>query len=580
MGIEPGRGAARLFATNVAPGRARPRERPARSIEWHLGVLCILFALPILGFVAWVLWQYTGAERERLESQSWEILHKVAPSIERYLTAQSAMTELAGYSPPLQNERLADVERASRELASALDITIILRKPDGRRLVHTGAEGAAAPLWSVRDEDAMVLKTRRPVVSGLFTDPLAGGPLVAITAPVLRPGEGGVAYLLTFAFPPDRIARTVALDLASPNLIGLILDGAGRIVASNRPAAAPVGQAIPSVSMYTSGEGGKFRAAWTNGKPMVAHYARLTGTDWVVVVGTMASTLEAPLRRFLLQLVGIGLALGLLSPALAFTFGRRITGAFGELRAAAATLGRGRPVEPVQTQVSQVNEVGAAIRAAAQEIEAGRERQILLNRELHHRVKNNLASVQAVVRASGRYASTVQDYRDALLQRIGSLSSTHDLLVAGGRAGLSLADLLKAELRPYDDGVGRISMRGPKLDVPAEIALSVGMIVHELATNAAKYGALSSPAGRLSVTWREREETGVHWLEMEWNELGVGSGDATKENGFGSMLFERLARQLGGSVSRAFSQEGLRFVLKCPLGGAAPASTHHEAAHG
>ena len=140
------------------------------------------------------------------------------------------------------------------------------------------------------------------------------------------------------------------------------------------------------------------------------------------------------------------------------------------------------------------------------------ERQALMVRELHHRVKNSLATVQAIANATARTATDIAAFREAFNARIISLARTHTLLTENAWGVIPLRDLLATELAPYEtapgglrpgpgDGARRVFMQGPDVALPSDVALSIGMAVHELATNAVKYGALSTEAGTLSVTW-------------------------------------------------------------------------------
>ena len=200
------------------------------------------------------------------------------------------------------------------------------------------------------------------------------------------------------------------------------------------------------------------------------------------------------------------------------------------------------------------------------------EQQALLMRELHHRVKNTLSTVQALVNSTARNAPSIQNFRDSLTQRIMSLAQTHTLLFDNEMAGVQLRDILRSELEPYDDQTGtRVILNGPDLDVPPHLTLAVGMAVHELTTNAAKYGALSSPQGRVHVTWSlpvaDVEESKIRF---EWMEQGGPPVAVPDRKGFGTTLLERvLSRQLGGEVEVAFAPEGLRVRVEAAFVGAA-----------
>ena len=136
------------------------------------------------------------------------------------------------------------------------------------------------------------------------------------------------------------------------------------------------------------------------------------------------------------------------------------------------------------------------------------ERRSLLIRELHHRVKNTLATVQAIVGSTARTATSIDSFHEAFVGRIKSLAHTHSVLTEATWQTASLRDLLASELMPYAESETetspdlRIVLDGPAVDLPSEIAVPIGMAIHELTTNAAKYGALSTGRGRITITWR------------------------------------------------------------------------------
>src|SRR5476649_722586 len=135
------------------------------------------------------------------------------------------------------------------------------------------------------------------------------------------------------------------------------------------------------------------------------------------------------------------------------------------------------------------------------------EQQSLLVRELHHRVRNTLATVQAIMGSTARSSDTIEEFKNALIGRIGALAKTHRLLTEEV-GSVSFADILHNELDAFDDGSdGRITLSGPDVYLSSQLAVSLGMAVHELTTNAAKYGALSVVGGKVDVTWRDRKST-------------------------------------------------------------------------
>ncbi len=195
------------------------------------------------------------------------------------------------------------------------------------------------------------------------------------------------------------------------------------------------------------------------------------------------------------------------------------------------------------------------------------ERQSLLIRELHHRVRNTLATVQGVMNTTARSSATIEDFQEAFAGRISSLAKTHAVMTEEPDQSVSFEHLLTQELGFYAEGVSeRISLRGPAVDLPSQIAVPLGMAVHELTTNAAKYGALASEAGRIAVEWSLDECPVGAALRWEWNETDGPTVTPPGREGFGSMLLKRvLSQQIGAEVNVAFEPEGFRLRMLVPL---------------
>jgi PAS domain S-box-containing protein len=194
--------------------------------------------------------------------------------------------------------------------------------------------------------------------------------------------------------------------------------------------------------------------------------------------------------------------------------------------------------------------------------------QRLLLDELNHRVKNTLAAVQSIAHQTLRGPGTVEELGAIFVDRLMGLSKTHNLLTAARWEGASLRDVALAELGPFQDSTaGRVRLDGPEVRLGPKAALALGMAFHELATNAAKYGALSDPGGRVALTWRAdalgAENRALHLL---WEETGGPPVHAPARRGFGSRLVERgLARELRGTVHLDFAPQGVRCTIEFPL---------------
>lgn len=203
------------------------------------------------------------------------------------------------------------------------------------------------------------------------------------------------------------------------------------------------------------------------------------------------------------------------------------------------------------------------IDATARERLRTSEQERLVMVELDHRVKNTLANIQALVAQTSRSAVSLTDFTAGLDRRIRSMSRAHSLLTQSRWEGVSIDSLLQEELDAYRMHQGEIVLEGPAVSLTPKAALAVSLAIHELATNAAKYGAFSIPSGRLHVLWRIVDDAG---LELVWSESGGPVVTTPKHRGFGSTLIERaLALETGGQSSLDFQSAGVVCTVRLPL---------------
>ncbi len=201
------------------------------------------------------------------------------------------------------------------------------------------------------------------------------------------------------------------------------------------------------------------------------------------------------------------------------------------------------------------------------ELKEAERQQGLLVSELDHRVKNVLAVVQAMVKLTARAQTAGRDFATVLLGRIQALASAHDLLARNRWRGADLGELVHAALSPFESSEAlRITIAGEPLLLAARAAGSIAVICHELAVNAARYGALSTPAGRVEVRWRTTVKEGEGRLELEWEETSDRRVSPPERRGFGTLMVERAAAyELSGEAHVAFSPGGLHYRLDVPL---------------
>lgn len=191
----------------------------------------------------------------------------------------------------------------------------------------------------------------------------------------------------------------------------------------------------------------------------------------------------------------------------------------------------------------------------------------LLMRELTHRSKNLLAVIQAMARQTARHVGSIDGFLTRFGARLQALATSHDLLVQESWHGVSLVELVRSQLGHYLDRVDtQVSLDGPPVVLKPEAAQSLGLAMHELATNASKYGALSVAGGHISIRWKRLPATEGHGVEICWNEEGGPKVKQPKQRGFGSMVIEQnLTRALDAEVAMDFTPAGLRCRIVLPV---------------
>jgi PAS domain S-box-containing protein len=192
------------------------------------------------------------------------------------------------------------------------------------------------------------------------------------------------------------------------------------------------------------------------------------------------------------------------------------------------------------------------------------EHRALLANELSHRVKNVLATLQAIVGQTIRNATSLEEAGETLSSRIQALDAANDLLINGRWESAEMRDLVDRALAPFGSAsTDRFRVAGPTLRVPPKVAVGLALALHELATNAAKYGALSSVDGHVELAWTMRDDA---VLEIRWEEVGGPPVEPPTRTGFGSQLIKRvLASEIGGSVELDYPASGVRFTAIAPL---------------
>lgn len=196
------------------------------------------------------------------------------------------------------------------------------------------------------------------------------------------------------------------------------------------------------------------------------------------------------------------------------------------------------------------------------------ERRVLLTNELNHRVKNSLATIQSIASQTLRHSEDMKAFKTSFLGRLHAIAMAHDLLINGGEKEASIRELIASQVLPYapsSEG-DRVRLQGPPVVVGASVAHGLGLVLHELATNASKYGALSTESGHVEIRWEKVNLKGDPGIRFVWQEAGGPEVSPPTRKGFGSLLIqESMSFNNAGATEIDYEAGGVRVTIEFPL---------------
>jgi two-component sensor histidine kinase len=398
---------------------------------------------------------------------------------------------------------------------------LLVADHDGRMLFSSlSADSASLPMRNNREIVERVFRTKRPQYSNLYVGAVRKTQIVTVEVPVLRDGE--VIYDVSFTPPIETLQRILESQRPGSDWTLSLLDANGIVFGRVPNPQENFGKlATPSIlnAMLAKSEA-VLPTLSLDGQHLMAGFVHSPLTGWIIAAGVSERSLAEPLWRNL----AIASVIGAMLLAIGLAFALRM----------ATTIARGEMLHD------------------------------LLIEELNHRVKNTLAILQAIAMQTFRGATRVE--REKFEGRLGALAEAHNLLSQERWQGSELTEVLSRVLQPFVlNNPERVKMRGPRVPLSPRVALVLSMIVHEIATNAAKYGALSNDRGAVVIDWEILEDT-PNKLRLIWTEAGGPPVVAPVQRGFGSRLIERSARdQLGGDATVDFLPHGVVYTVLCSL---------------
>ncbi|OAF03684.1 histidine kinase [Bradyrhizobium centrolobii] len=497
---------------------------PKFTLPVRLALLVAGTTLPLIVFAVGLAYYNYHQDRSDATRRVLETVRSMRLVLDAEVQRMTGGLQVLALSDSLRSGDFDSFRRMAEGFISQYgkDSILLLADRSGRQVFSTvTADTASLPRRNNHEIVERVFASKTPQYSDLFVGSTKNRPIVTVEVPVLRNGE--VVYTLSFSPPLDIFQRLVEQQRPDDQWTVSLLDTKGIVFARTPNPAETFGkQASPSLydAMFRAPEAALHTIS-LDGIALASAYTRSRLTGWTIAAGVAESSLIAPLWRNIAITSLIGGVLLLTG----LTFAVRM----------ATTIARGEMLHN------------------------------LLIEELNHRVKNTLALMQAIAVQTFRSAS--RDERTKFEGRLGALAEAHNLLSQEKWQGSELKDVIGRVLQPFlPSAPERIRMAGPVVPLSPRLAVVLSMIVHEIATNAAKYGALSSDTGRVTLDWEVTAEMPKPRLRLIWTEAGGPPVTAPVQRGFGSRLIERSARdQLGGEATVDFLPRGVVYTVSCSL---------------
>lgn len=539
------------------------RDRLTRPFSFYLTSLLLVAIVPAFIFSLVVLKRSVDAQEQVITALLQASTGSVTRIVERDIEGMLTTLKVLSTSRAIEDGNMeAFYQRASTALAQTNSYLIVIDRKHNQQLNTRVPFGT--PLDKASDPGSVeraFANRAAPLVSNVFFGQTAGKWVFNVYLPAkLSTGE---EYMLTLTQDAANMAKAVNRDTLSPGWNAALVDGAGKVIVSS-DAAVKAGQPffldqVPAISIGVRNisEGGtEYRVA--------TEFSVITG--WRIIAWAPRATVDAPALWSFLWLSLGGIIFAGIAIAGSLAIARLLSQGVKLVAQDARRLGAGERIEPRPHMISEVEQVSAALaRAAAARTKAENEIRFLM-REVAHRSKNQLTVIQSMLNQSVYSAESAADFAESFRKRIAGLARSTDLMIANAALGVDFQELAQNQLQPFTpDDPRRVILSGPPLRLDTEIAQTLGMALHELATNATKYGALANTTGVVKLSWSlEDEGIAIRWRE-EGADLAGRPPDPKQRKGFGTLVLERmLGMALNAGLERVMHPDGIEWRISIP----------------
>jgi len=533
--------------------------RPPWPVSLFLALSILALAVPLLVLLGLEAVRLTTAERARLVGEAARTAERVASDLDQTLNGYIAILESLATTPALSDDDFATLYRQSSAALADRGLYAFLRDANGQQLFNTRVP-YGDPLPKSAFADLPAFANKEPYVSDVVQGNVARKAVMAVSVPVLRSGK--IRYVLSLSLEPERMKELLDRQKIPPEWRATIVDRQGIVIARTRLHEEFVGRPLTEASSKDRIEGG--RGTDLEGRSVIWGTAPSHVAEWRIYVSVPASIVDSAAHDALTSYLLIVLAFTCVGLAGAVGVARVISKPLNMAERAAKALGEGRLVEFKPTLLAEANAVGTALVEAAELRQQAEQQILLLMREVNHRSKNMLAVVQAIARQMP--TSDPKQFVRQFSDRIVGLAASQDLLIESNWQGVRVADLVRSQLSLFRNLIGtRIELNGPPVRLQPPAAQAIGMALHELATNASKYGALAGETGHVTVSWSLEGGEGEREFVLVWQERDGPPVKPPERRGFGhTIMVAMVEKSLDAKVELDYRPSGLGWSVRAP----------------
>lgn len=538
---------------------------PTASISVYLVALAVVTALPFIIFALFLMLRLEAQQRESLNRDTEENARLIAQVIDRELRDSATTLRLIASSPELRTGDLQDFHERTQYSLRGSSRYILLTDADGMQKLNTrlpygeplqrmsNMEGLRAALSSGQIEISNVFfgnTSRRWVFNLLVRLP----PEVA---------QAGAALVLTQN--ADDLQRFISRDALPEGWSVAVLDQKGQVVTSTTSRAGEPTPIRDSTMRLMTGDSGTIEDVGGNPRLMYG-YARIPESTWNVVVWGPISAAQGNIIAAWRTLVIGSLVILAGSIAVSYLVARQLRMPIRAIAQMADRIGRGEIVAPIETRITEANQISVALSNASFDRSEAEDRIHLIMHELVHRTKNIMTLIQAMMRQLARRDTSMPEFQRAIGERLQGLGTSIEMLAQEQWVGVPISRVISLHMDTFAETKDRVRVTGPDFVLRSEAVQNLGLVLHELATNSVKYGALSVPEGEVRIDWSDLAgEAGERLIRIEWSEINGPPVTEPTSTGFGTTIIQRhAAASFNGSVELDYRSDGFRWVLTGP----------------